>query len=132
MNFAKVGEAHCFYPRMKKLSDKEIASNLDFFGRHNTPEDPNFSERRNRDVIARTIKKNDALRKKKLKEYWDGKGSKIGLNERINMTASFMKAKDMGGKGATNINRYLGKRIAAKLRAEQIVNRLKDTLKVVN
>ena len=95
--------------------------------RNDMPEDPNFSERRNRAVIARTIRKNEAMRKKRVREYWQG-GKKTGLHERIDMAASFIKAKDMGGKGATNIDRYLGKRLAAKLRAEQIINRLRNNL----
>ena len=117
---------------MKKLADNEVKSNLDFFGRHGVEEDPNFSAARNKAVIEGTIRKNDALRKKKLDAYWKGKGNKTGLHERIDMAASFMKAKDRGGRGANNITGYLGKRLVSKLKGEQIMQRLKDNLIVRN
>lgn len=113
---------------MKKMTDKEKAEALDFFMRYDVPEEENFNEARNRAIIEKTIRENDALMKKREKEY-----NKV-LDERTEMVAMFMKAKADGGrmqKGG-GIESYLGKRIMAKLRGEQIVRQLQDRLMVIN
>lgn len=107
---------------MKSLSDKEYQENLVFFRKHGVPEDPKFNEKRNRDTIARTIKKNEALWKKRRKEFRDS------LGEKIDMVASYLKRQANGGE--TTIDKYLGRRWMAKLRGEQIVSQLRDKLMV--
>ena len=109
---------------MKKLLDKEFAENLEFFRKYHVAEDPNFNEKRNREIIEGTIKKNDALRRKQQREF------KNELGEKIDMVASYLKSRAVDG-GAP-IERYLGKRWMAKLRGEQIIRRLQDTLMVRN
>ena len=109
---------------MKRLSASEWKKNLEFFRKHNIAEDPNFSEKRNREIIEGTIKKNEVLRRKQQGEF------KERLGEKIDMVASYLKSRAVDG-GAP-IERYLGKRWMAKLRGEQIIGRLQNTLMVRN
>jgi len=107
---------------MKKLSNKEFAKNLEFFRKYHVPEDPNFNEKRNREIIEGTIKKNDALRRKHQREF------KQKMGERIDMVASYLKSR--GVDGGKPIEKYLGKRWMARLRGERIIKQLQDALVV--
>lgn len=107
---------------MKKLSDSEWKKNLEFFRKYNIAEDPNFNEKRNQEIIEGTIKKNEVLRRKQQGEF------KRGLGEKIDMVASYLKSRAIDG--GTPIEKYLGKRWMAKLRGEQIIRRLQNTLMV--
>lgn len=102
---------------LPKLPDKEYGINLDFFGRHGVSEDSNFNADRNRAVIARTIRKNEARRKLARQEY------KNMLGPRIDMVASYLKSRAI--ESGTPADKYLGKRIMAKLVGEKIINKLK-------
>jgi len=108
--------------QMIKMSASEWKKNLEFFRKYHVAEDPNFNEKRNREIIDGTIKKNDALRRKHQREF------RNELGEKIDMVASYLKSRAVDG--GTPIEKYLGKRWMAKLRGEQIIRRLQDTLMV--
>ena len=110
--------------RMKKLSYEEERDALDFFRRWDVPEDPHFNADRNKAIIARTIKKNEELAKRKKKEF------RQGLGEKIDMVASYLKSNAING--GTPIQRYLGKRWMAKLRGEMIMDKIKNNLATRN
>jgi len=87
------------------------------------PKEPEigFSPAHNKSVIERTIKKNDKLRERKIREYREQ------LRERTDAVASFLKKKSWGyGKP---ISKYLGRRNLAKLRAEDIITKIKNVKK---
>ena len=97
---------------MKKLKSWEERDALDFFRKHNIPEAVNFNPEHNQKVIDRTIKKNEAVRKKKRKEF------KENLGEKIEAVAFYLKSRAVDS--GTPIDKYVGKRWIAKLRGEEI------------
>lgn len=108
---------------MKKLTDAEWKKNLEFFKKYNVSEDPDFNEKRNQEIINRTIRKNEAKRKQMQRDFREGTKDKIGLGERIDMMASYLKSDT-----TKPVEKYLGKRLMAKMRADQIINQLKEVI----
>ena len=80
--------------------------------------DPGFSPDRNKFVIESTIKKYEAMRAKKLKEFREG------VAERAYAIASYLTSR-YGAHSSTPIQRYFGKRYLAELRGQNIINKLK-------
>lgn len=105
----------------KKLTDKEMGDNLDFFGRNNVPEDPNFSAKRNNYIIDKTIKQNDAMVAERNKQF------KKSLGERVDAVGYYLRSQH-GAQSGVPIDKYLGKRWQARLRGEQIVRKLKNPI----
>lgn len=78
-----------------------------------TDPSPNFSEKRNKRIIAETIEDNEKLRKKREKEY----GSKI--RERSEAMARYLDDV-VKGKTSSDVDKYFGNKELAKLRGEEI------------
>jgi hypothetical protein len=79
--------------------------------------EPGFNPDHNKAVIERTIRKTDALRKKKLKQYIDA------LGERSDAVATYLKSRT--AEGNSPIERYFGKKLMSRLRGEKILEVLK-------
>lgn len=79
--------------------------------------EPNFSPERNKRVIDGSIKKYEAKRRQEIKRFREGVG------ERSEMVASYLKSSAV--ESNKPIDKYLGKTIMARLRGEQIVDKLK-------
>lgn len=80
--------------------------------------DPDFSPERNRQVIARTIAKYQAMKRAKAKEY-RGK-----VEERADAAATYLKHIDQGN--STSVENYFGKQELARLRGQRILMRVLD------
>ena len=83
-----------------------------------TDSEPGFSPEKNKQVIDRTIKKYEAMRKAKMKE-WVG-----GVQERTDALASFFKSKAF--QSGVPAERYFGRKWMAYLRGEQIKDEIFD------
>jgi len=79
--------------------------------------EPGFSEAHNRAVIAGTIKKYEAKRKLKMKEYRDQ------IAERSDAVATYLTSRI--AEGNTPIEKYFGKKMMSHLRGEKILQILK-------
>jgi len=79
--------------------------------------DEGFSPRRNAAVIARTIKKTDAMRAARAKAYAEG------VRERTSAVTDYLLSPKSD---SMSIDRYFGKRTLARLRGESIVTKLKQ------
>ena len=92
---------------------------LDYKYLEQNPEgDADFSPERNVEVIANIIKKTDKMRRQKSREF------QTGLRERNEATAQYLKA--LEGGASTNAEKYFGRRELARLRGEEVLNKLKD------
>ena len=80
-------------------------------------QDPDFSAKRNKAIVERTIRKTDMMQKRKQKEYDDL------LGERTTAVASFLK--HVGRGKHNNVVTYFGRRELARLRGEDIATQLK-------
>lgn len=80
------------------------------------PVDPEegFSAEHNRRVVDRSIKKYEAMRAKKQKEF-DGKA-----RERASALASYLKSLDRGN--TSNVEKYFGRNYLAHLRGQEIMD----------
>lgn len=74
--------------------------------------DPEFSEAHNKAVIARSIARAEAIRKKRKKEFNEE------IDERVAATASYLRYLDRGKSGTPE--QYFGKRELAHLRGERV------------
>ena len=92
---------------------------LDWGYMEQNPEgDADFSAEKNAEVIANIIKKTDKMRRQKAREF------QTGLRERNEATAQYLKA--LEGGASTNAEKYFGRRELARLRGEEVLNKLKD------
>jgi hypothetical protein len=85
--------------------------------------DPDFSPARNKAIIEGTIKKYEAYRRKKDKEYVDS------IRERADAVATYLKHVDQ--KSDTPVEKYFSKSELAYLRGQQIVERLQGTQRIL-
>lgn len=83
--------------------------------------DPDFDPEHNRKVIADTIKQNDALKRKKDREYEEG------VRERTTAASQYLQSLDEGGR-SSNIEKYFGKRYLAYLRGREIMEKLQGKM----
>lgn len=83
--------------------------------------DPNFSEERNKQVIAETIETNERLRKRRQREF----GSRI--REKSEAVAQYLDDV-VKGKTSSSVEKYFGKKELTRLRGEEIINKLKGRL----
>lgn len=88
----------------------------------NTKPDPNFDPEHNRKVIANTIKKNEILVRKKKRDY------KEKIKERAEAMATYIESLKQGGK-ESDVTKYFGRRYLAKLRGEEIMDKLAELKK---
>lgn len=79
--------------------------------------EPEFSPARNKFIIENTIKKYEALRRKKRRMYVDS------VRERADAVATYLKSRV--AEGNTPVEKYFGKRWMAHLRGQQILNTVK-------
>ena len=101
------------------MTMKDKINPLDWGYMEQNPEgDPDFNEDRNNEVIANVIKKTDKMRRQKSREFQQG------LRERNEATAQYLKA--LEGGASTNAEKYFGRRELARLRGEEVLNKLKD------
>jgi len=87
--------------------------------------DPDFSPEHNAQVIENSIKKYEAMRRKKLKEHNDT------LVERAEAIGSYFKSLNMGGK-ESDINKYFGNKQMAYLKGQKILNEFKERMRMSN
>lgn len=80
--------------------------------------DVDFSAERNAEIIANVIKKTDKMRRQKEREF------QTGLRERNEATAQYLKA--LEGGASTDAEKYFGRRELARLRGEEVLNKLKN------
>ena len=98
---------------------KEKISPLDYKYMEQNPEgDADFNEDRNNEVIADVIKKTDKMRRQKAREF------AADNRERSEATAQYLKA--LEGGASTNAEKYFGRRELARLRGEEVLNKLKN------
>ena len=83
----------------------------------NADPDPDFDADHNKRVIAKTIKKNEAYRRKKKRAY------KEKVDERAEAISTYIQSLKQGGR-ESDINKYFGRREMARLRGEEIMNKL--------
>lgn len=90
------------------------------------PEKPDidFSPQRNKQVIDNSIKKYEAMRASKQKQFIQG------LGERSEAVASFLDHVKQGKHN--NVDKYFGQRTLAKLRGLEIVDELKSKLNMIS
>jgi hypothetical protein len=86
--------------------------------------DPDFDADRNRRIIARTIKKAEANRRRKQREHDEG------VKERTDALATYIESLKQG-KTQKGVEEYFGRKELARLRGKEIVERIQDKLKVV-
>ena len=82
--------------------------------------DPNFNPERNKQVIKNSIKKYEAMRARKQKDYIES------IRERSDAVVSYLKSK--GGEGNVSVEQYFGKKELARLQGVNILNKLKRTV----
>lgn len=100
------------------MKDDKI-SPLDWGYMEQNPEgDVDFSAERNAEVIANVIKKTDKMRRQKSREF------QTNLRERTEATAQYLKA--LEGGASTDAEKYFGRRELARLRGEEVLNKLKN------
>lgn len=75
--------------------------------------DPDFSEKQNRDVIARTIKRSEKIRAQKKKQFDDG------LHERSDLIYSYIRNISSGGNSDKTIYDYASRDLIMKLLGEE-------------
>lgn len=88
------------------------------------PEDVNFSPEHNQRVIDSTIKKYEAMRAKKQREFEDKAG------ERTQATAQYLKSLQQG-EATSDALKYFGRTELARLRGQEVMEQLQEKLKVV-
>ena len=79
--------------------------------------DPGFNPKRNKAVVAKTIRQYETLRKRKRQDFIDK------LGERTDAVATYFKSHL--AEGSTSIETYFGKRYLAHLRGQKILARVK-------
>ena|SRR3990167_2547873 len=98
---------------------KDKVNPLDWEYLEQNPEgDADFNEDRNNEVIANIIKKTDKMRRQKAREF------AAGNRERSEATAQYLKA--LEGGASTNAEKYFGRRELARLRGEEVLNKLRN------
>ena len=80
---------------------------------HAAPEEY-YDPTRNKKIVEATIRKNDALRKKKIKEFDEQ------LGERVEAVAHYLKALDRGDTGSP-AEKYFGRKELAHLQGQKIM-----------
>lgn len=80
--------------------------------------DPNFDPERNKRIIAEVIEENEKLARKKRREFQEGMG------ERAQAIAKFLKSNEKG-RAKTDMVKYFGTRELARLRGEEVLNKLR-------
>lgn len=75
--------------------------------------DADFSPARNKAVVENSIKKFEAMRKKKMNQAVEE------YRERADATVSFLRAVDRGKEG--NLTKYFGRKMIAHLRGDEIL-----------
>lgn len=98
---------------MKKLDKVDKAD----WGHVPVDPDPGFSAEHNQKVIDDTIRKADAMRKRKQKEFDEQ------ARERTSALAQYLKDLD-SGKTSSNAEKYFGRHHLAKLRGREILKEL--------
>lgn len=86
-------------------------------------ESPDFDLSHNKRVIDESIRKYEAMRRKKEREFDEGN------RERAQAASHYLKSLENGGQ--ENPEHYFGKKYLAFLRGEQIRNELQERLKVI-
>ena len=76
--------------------------------------DEGFSPERNKAVIANSIKKYNAYKKKQVNKYHEA------LDERVHAVASFLRSKFVDSNNHNIIDKYFGRQYLAYLRGQKI------------
>lgn len=83
--------------------------------------DPDFNPEHNNDVIEKTIKEAEKIRRQKHREFNEG------LAERAEAIANFVQSVERGG-ADSDVTRYFGKKHKAYLAGKSAIERIKDGL----
>lgn len=100
---------------MENLTDNQI---LDYKKWYLPKGDPGFNPQKNKEVIEQTIRKTDYERKKRDQEYREA------VRERAEAATDYLFSRHGAG-ARRSIEKYFGRATLAKLRAEDIKNKLK-------
>lgn len=84
--------------------------------------DPEYVKRHNDDVIARTIKATDMLRRRKQKEYVEK------IQERSDAVATYLKSRM--AEGNTPVEKYFGKQWMGYLTGRKILQKIQSRLQL--
>lgn len=107
---------------MANLTEDQI---LDFKKWYLPNGDKDFNPEKNKAIIQKTIDKTDRLRKQKDKEYREA------VAERADAAASYLFS-PKGAQSNKAIEKYFGKKELARLRAEDILTKLKGNVSLIN
>lgn len=86
--------------------------------------DPDFDPEHNARVIKETVRKNNLLRARKLRD------NNEGIRERASAAATFIKSADQGGR-TLDIKKYFGKEKLDYLKGKYLKERIDEQLRVV-
>mgnify|MGYP001601905753 FL=1 len=81
--------------------------------------DPDFDADHNRQVIDRTIKKSEAYRRKKMRQFNEGVG------QRSEAIATYLQSVKAGGK-TSDVDKFFGRRELARLRGQEVLGIIKN------
>lgn len=84
--------------------------------------DPEYVKRHNDDVIARTIKATNMLRRQKQKDYIEQ------IAERSDAVATYLKSRM--AEGNTPVEKYFGREMMAHLTGRKIMNKIQSKLQL--
>lgn len=83
--------------------------------------DPNFDPDHNKEVIEKTIKDNEKLRRSRLRDSEDK------VKERSNALAIYLRSLSQGGK-STSLEKFFGKKYLAYLRGKEVMENIKQQM----
>lgn len=83
--------------------------------------DPDFNPAHNAEVIERTIKAAEAMRRQKRREFQEG------LAERTDALSKYLTSLEQGG-GESDVSKYFGRKMKAELAGKYAMERIKDGL----
>lgn len=83
--------------------------------------DPDFNPEHNADVIERTIKEAERMRRQKKRDFSEG------VAERAEAIASYIKSLEQGS-SESNVTKYFGKKYKGYLAGKHAIERIKDGL----
>ena len=107
---------------MKKVTENQKRDHALFFVEKG---DPGFSPAYNKFVIEESIKKYEANRKRKMKEFVDDVG------ERSDAVASFLVSKHAQYSVNPSLEKYFGRSYLAYLRGEEIADTIRTKMNMV-
>lgn len=100
------------------IQNGEMVSVADMKRFYRERPDPGFNEKRNEEVIARSIRRAEELRRQKIKAKQEG------IRERASALASYIKHLEKGS--SKTAEQYFGKKMMAELAGKKVMQILKE------